>query len=133
MSVADSKRDRSFSEVFSAFLDATDDPELSRESRPAEDEALMRAIEACARRLTKDDATRVEGLQMLRIASSGFLHGIFYAGPFMGSFFYFEKDQQGLLAFSRFGGATFYTRITMTTLPNDAVFVPRPRNRPRAS
>jgi hypothetical protein len=48
----------------------------------------------------------------------------------MGSFFYFEKEKQGILAFTRFGGMTHYTRITMTELPQGTVYVPRPKGSP---
>jgi hypothetical protein len=133
MKGADSSRDKSFSEVFHGFLDATDDPVFLRESKPAKDTAVKTAIEACARKLTGDEATALQGLQMLRITAAGFLHGVFRAGPLMGSFFYFEKEGQGLLAFTRFGGMTHYTRITMTEIPEGTVFVRRPRNGSQAS
>jgi hypothetical protein len=133
MKGADSARDKSFSEVFYGFLDATEDPALIHASKPAKDEALRQAIETCARKVAGDPTTALQALQMLRIDDAGFLHGAFRAGPLMGSFFYFEKDRQGLLAFTRLDGMTHYTRITMTEIPEGTVFVPKPKSGSRAS
>jgi hypothetical protein len=63
---------------------------------------------------------------MLRIDSAGFIHGSFFAGASVGTFFYFEKEKQGLVAFNQSGGVTRFTRLTMVALPEGAFPVSAP-------
>lgn len=124
---AGGKEEGSFSRVFNAFLDAAGDLVLLRAGNPTDSPHMKTYLEACARQLTGDDTTSVQGLRMLRIKDAGFIHGGFVAGPYMGSFFFFEKDQQGLVAFSRFGAESYFSRITLTPLPQGTMPVPRPK------
>jgi hypothetical protein len=130
---ADGRRQGSFSELFHAFLDIADDPALLNASKPTKDATLKGAIEACARQLTGNSAMNIQQVQMLRIDKAGFIHGSFFAGASIGSFFYFEKDRQGLVAYDKGGGVTLFSRISLVELPKGSVPVQGPPAGSRSS
>lgn len=124
---ADGADEGSFARAFNAFLDAAEDPAFMEAGDVAKDARIEAAIEATARQISGDPKTAVERLGIMRIPEAGFLHGSFLAAGKMGSFFFFEREEQGLLAFTSFGGMTHFTRITMTVVPQGAVPVRGPR------
>jgi hypothetical protein len=127
MAGADGGDDGSFGQVFNAFLDIAGERTLFNLSEPAKATDIQGILEVAARQLTRDETTDIQGLRLLRIAQAGFLHGGFVAGGYMGTFFYFEKDQQGLVAFTRGMVKTYISRITLTDLPEGAFFSPAPK------
>jgi hypothetical protein len=122
----DGSRQGSFSVLFHSFLDIAEDPDLLKASKPTKDKTIKGAIESCARNITGDNALGIQGLRMLRIDSAGFIHGSFFAGTSVGTFFYFEKERQGLVAFNQGGGATRFTRLTLLDLPEGAFPISAP-------
>jgi hypothetical protein len=126
MTMADGERDGSFAEVFSSFLDIAEDRGLFSASKPVRDALVRSVIEAASRKLTGDETTTIERPHLLRVGSAGMVHGGFFAGRFLGTFFWFEKEQQGLLAFYGGGTMTHLIRLTVTELPEGAVLVPGP-------
>lgn len=116
----DGTRQGSFSLLFHSFLDIAEDPDLLKASKPTKDKTIKGAIESCARNITGDSALIIQGLRMLRIDSASFIHGSFFAGASVGSFFYFEKERQGLVAFNQGGGVMRFTRLTLLDLPEGA-------------
>jgi hypothetical protein len=122
----DGTRQGSFSVLFHSFLDIAEDPDLLKASKPTKDKTIKGAIESCARNITGDNALSIQGLRMLRIDSVGFIHGSFFAGASVGTFFYFEKERQGLVAFAQGGGVTRFTRLTLVDLPAGAFPVSAP-------
>src|SRR5262245_47350438 len=94
---ADCENDGSFAAVFSSFLDITERQNLIEESKPAKDPILKATIENSVRKLFGEDAAVMQ-IRMLRYAAAGFLHGSFFVGSSMGTFFYFEQDKRGMLA-----------------------------------
>jgi hypothetical protein len=119
----------SFSAAFHAFLDITEDRALMVASKPAKDAALKVALESPIRTLFDDESIELQQLRMLRVAAAGFLHGGFFVGSSVGSFFYFEKPQQGLMALHGRGSMTHFMRITMTELPRGTVMMRKPEGK----
>jgi hypothetical protein len=126
LAAADGERDGSFSRVFSSFLDLADEPALLRGSKPAKSPLVKGALERLAGQLVDDASARIQNVRMLRFAEGGLLHGGFFVGASMGSFFFFEKEEQGLLAVHQGGAMMLYTRVTMTRLPPGTMPAPRP-------
>lgn len=122
----DGKQQGSFAVLFDAFLDIAEDPAFLKAGKPTKDKTIKGAIEMCARSATGNNALIVQGLRMLRIGSAGFLHGSFFADASTGSFFYFEKARQGLIALARNGGLILFTRMTMLEFPESTLPVPGP-------
>jgi hypothetical protein len=122
----DGKQQGSFATLFDAFLDIAEDPDLLKASKPTKDKTIKSAIETCARNITGDSALSIQGLRMLRIDSAAFIHGSFFAGSSVGTFFYFEKARQGLVAFHQGGGLIRFTRLTLLELPEGAFPAPAP-------
>jgi hypothetical protein len=106
----------SFSEVFSTFLDLNETAGLMDACKPIKDKGVRALIELVARRHAGDPQLGITGMQMLHHASTGLFHGAFFAGPNPGTFFYFVKEQQGIVAFSK-GITMYYYRITADELP----------------
>jgi hypothetical protein len=125
---ADSEHDGSFAAVFSTFLDITERCGLIAASKPAKDPMIKATLEPPVRALLGDDAT-VQQLRMLRCAGAGLLHGGFFVGSAIGTFFYFEKDQQGMLALYRGGAMTHFARITLSELPAGTMPVRGPKGK----
>jgi hypothetical protein len=129
---ADRHDQGSFARVFHAFFDATGEPDFMKVSKPVKASKVTDGVEIkdvlelIARRLTGDDNATIQALRLFRIGDAGFLHGGFVAGAFLGTFFYFEQDQQGLVAFNEGGEMTYFSRITLAELPAGAVPVPGP-------
>ncbi len=129
----DGKLQGSFATLFNSFLDIAEDPDLLKASKPTKDKTIKGAIESCARNITGDSALSIQGLRMLRIDSAGFIHGSFYAGSSVDTFFYFEKERQGLVAFHQGGGLIRFTRLTVLDLPEGAFpFSAPPADSPRS-
>jgi hypothetical protein len=122
----DGSRQGSFSVLFHSFLDIAEDPDLLQASKPSKDKTIKGAIESCARNIMGDNALGIQGLRMLRIDRAGFIHGSFFAGASVGTFFYFEKERQGLVAFNQGGGVTRFTRLTLVALPEGTFPVSAP-------
>jgi hypothetical protein len=127
LTMADGREDGSFARVFNAFFDIAEDTALLEVSEPASDPGLRVALERAARRLTRDERTTLEDVGVLRCAGAGMSHGVFHAGRYRGTFFYFEREQQGLVAFSEGGPMINYMRITLTAVPEGAYPVPGPK------
>ena len=127
LAAADGERDGSFSAVFHAFLDLTEDPAFIQGSKATKDPVVKAALESLAMQLSGDDSAPLQHVRMLRIAEAGMVHGGFFIGSMMGSFFFFEKEEQGLLAVHRGGGMMLYSRLTMAKVPPGAVPVPGPK------
>lgn len=119
----------SFAAAFHAFLDITEDRAFMAASKPAKDAMLKAALESPIRSLVGDESTELQHLRMLRVAAASFLHGGFYVGSSIGSFFYFEKPKQGLMALHGGGAMTHFTRITMTELPQGTMLMQRPKGK----
>lgn len=122
----DGTRQGSFAALFQTFMDVADEPVLLDASKPTKDKTLKGVIEACARKLVGNTALSLQGLTMLRVDRAGFTHGSFFAGGSFGTFFYFEKERQGLMAFAQTGGVTRFTRMTVLDLPGGSVPIPGP-------
>ena len=116
----------SFNRVFLMFFDITDDPMLMDRSQPTKDPEIREAIERSARKLTGDATTVLEGFRAIELPGSGLLHGGFRAGRFLGTFFYFAPEKQGLVAFNGGGPMTNFLRITVTTLPEGTTLMRKP-------
>lgn len=129
MASAGGDDDGSFATVFSAFLDIAEDPALLDSSKPTNDSLVNAAIESSVRSFTGDDAMGIQPLRMLRYAGAGFLHGGFFAGSMLGTFFFFEADRQGILAMHGGGALTHFTRVTLTEIPAGAMPVPGPKGK----
>ena len=123
---ADGHERGSFARVFHAFFDIAEDPALMAESKPGKSEDIRAMLERAAQRLTGDEATTVRDLRTLRCASAGMVHGGFFAGKLLGTFFYFEGDEQGLVAFNDGTPMTSFLRLTLTKLPEGTFPVPGP-------
>jgi hypothetical protein len=122
----DGTRQGSFAELFQTFMDIADAPALLDVSKPTKDKTLKEVIETCARRLVGNTALSLQGLTLLRVDRAGFIHGSFFAGASFGTFFYFEKERQGLLAFAQGGGVTRFARMTWVDLPEGGIPVRGP-------
>lgn len=123
---ADMADSHSFAKVFHAFFDISDGPDLMDASQPVEDRVIRTMIESTARKHTRDDALVLTGLLILRHGPTGLVHGACFAGRFAGTFFYFEPDKQGLVAFNDGTPMTHYYRITATELPPGTMPMPKP-------
>jgi hypothetical protein len=123
---ADGEHDGSFSAVFHAFLDIADEPALLRDSKPTKSPLVKGALERLAGELAGDAPAQLQNVRMLHVREAGLVHGGFFVGPRMGSFFFFEKEEQGLLAVHQGGALMLYSRITLTKLPPGAVPVQGP-------
>ncbi len=122
----DGAREGSFADLFHSFLDLAEDPTFFDASDPTEDKTLHSMIEACARRALRDSAVRIHDLRMFGIRKAAFFHGTFFAGGSVGTFFFFEKARQGLLAIDRGGDLTLFSRMTVLELPAGAIPIPGP-------
>jgi hypothetical protein len=124
---ADRNEEDSFPLVFSDFLDLAAEPAMLKAGKPIKNPYIKNILEATARQLTGDDKTVVQALRLFRISDAAFVHGGFIVESFLGSFFFFENDQQGLIAFTQEGGMTYFSRITLTPLPDGAAPAPGPK------
>ena len=115
----------SFNRVFHEFFDLADDHALLDQSEPAKDPEIRAAIERAACKLTGDPKTTLQGFQAIEYPGSGLLHGGFRAGRFLGTFFYFAQEKQGLVAFNE-GAMTNFLRITVTSLPQGTTLMKKP-------
>jgi hypothetical protein len=129
MASAESDQDDSFAQVFSAFLDIAEEPALLDASKPTKSPVVKAALESSVRSFTGDDEASIQALRMLRYGGEGFLHGGFFAGSILGTFFYFEKNHQGILALHQGGSMTHFTRVTVTEVPPGAVPVRGPKGK----
>jgi hypothetical protein len=116
----------SFNRVFHEFFDIADDPALLHDSEPAKDPEIREAIERAARKLTGDPKATLQGFQAIEYPGSGLRHGGFRAGRFLGTFFYFAQEKQGLVAFNAGGEMTNFLRITVTPLPEGTTLMKKP-------
>lgn len=123
---ADGGESGSFSRVFHAFFDIADDPGLMDASKGFESEAIRAMLERAARRITGHGTATVTNLRALRCAGAGMVHGGFFAGTLLGTFFYFEREEQGLVALNDGTPLTNFLRITMTKVPEGSFPVPGP-------
>lgn len=124
---ADGKDERSFGQVFSSFLDIAGERTLFSISKAAQEPDIRQVLEVLARQVTGDDKTTLRGVRMLRLPEAGFVHGGFFADAYMGTFFFFEKEQQGLVAFTQGTARTYLSRITLTDLPEGMIMSPGPK------
>jgi hypothetical protein len=127
LATADRDRDGGFSTVFEAFLDIAEDPAFFRASKKAESPLVQGALERAASQVAGGGANALQDVRMLGVAEAGLLHGGFFVAGSVGSFFFFEKEEQGLLAIHRGGALMLYGRITMTRVPEGTVVVPGPK------
>jgi hypothetical protein len=116
--------DGGFSRVFHDFLDAAEDPAMMRAGKATKAPLVKAALEQLAGSI---DAGPLQNVRMLRIADAGLVHGGFFVGATMGSFFFFEKEEQGLVAIHQGGGLMLYSRLTMTRLPPGTMPVKGPK------
>lgn len=116
----------SFSNVFAAFFDISEGPELMRASELTEDQIVHALLESTARRHLGDPAFALTMSQLLHHRPTELFHGGFFAGRTVGTFFYFARDQQGLAAFTDGTALMHYYRITATVLPVGGMPMPRP-------
>jgi hypothetical protein len=123
---ADMQNPDSFSNVFHAFFDISEKSEFMDASDLVEDPVVRAMIESIARQHARDPNLAITLFQLLRHSSTGLLHGSCFATRFVGTFFYFEADQQGLVAFSDGTPTTHYYRITATVVPSGSMPMRRP-------
>jgi hypothetical protein len=116
----------SFSKVFHAFFDLTEGTQLMDVSDLIDDPIIRALIESTARQHARDPAVGVTMFQLLRHASTGLFHGSCVTTRFVGTFFYFEDDQQGLVAFNDGTPVTHYYRVTATVLPPGSMPMRKP-------
>jgi hypothetical protein len=116
----------SFSNVFHAFFDISEKSKLMDVSDLIEDPIVRAMLESIARQHARDQALAVTLFQMLRHGPTRLVHGSCFATRFVGTFFYFEEDQQGLVAFTDGTPMTHYYRITATVLPAGSMPMRRP-------
>jgi hypothetical protein len=118
---ADASDSGSFSEVFGSFLDLTKSPTLMDASKPFKDKGLRVLLENVARAHAKDQTAELAELHMLQYAPSGLVHGMFFVGAHPGTFFFFLKEQQGIVSLAERMAITHFYRITATELPAGTV------------
>jgi hypothetical protein len=123
---ADMQDPNSFSSVFHAFFDISEKSEFMDSSDLVQDPIVRAMIESIVRQHARDPNLAVTMFQLLRHAPTGLLHGSSFTTRFVGTFFYFEADQQGLVAFTDGTPRTHYYRITATVLPPGAMPMRRP-------
>jgi hypothetical protein len=123
---ADGSERGSFSRVFHAFFDIADDPGLMEASKAFQSEDIRAMLERAAQRLRGQGTTTVTNLRALRCAGAGMVHGGFFAGTLLGTFFYFEREEQGLVAFNDGTPLTNFLRITLAKVPEGSFPVPGP-------
>jgi hypothetical protein len=123
---ADGSENGSFSRVFHAFFDIADDPGLMEASQPFQSEDIRAMLERAAQRLRGQGSTTVTSVRALRCADARMVHGGFFAGTLLGTFFYFEQEEQGLVAFNDGTALTNFLRITLTKVPEGSYPVPGP-------
>src|SRR5262249_54482323 len=126
LSEADGGDEGSFARVFDAFFDIAEDPLLVDASKPARDAVLKGALERSTRKLLGELALTRQRVQMLRHAATGLLHGGFFADAMICTFFYFEQEQQGLVALNGGGVMTHFMQITVTPVPEGTGPMPGP-------
>lgn len=114
---ADLQDPDSFSNVFHAFFDISENAALMDVSDMIDDPIIRAMIESISRQHARDPALAVSMLLMLRHAPTRMVHGSCLATKFVGTFFYFEDDQQGLVTFNDGTPMTHYYRITAAMLP----------------
>jgi hypothetical protein len=123
---ADTQDPDSFSSVFHAFIEISEGTALLDASDLTADPLIRAMIESIARQHARDPALGVTILHMLRHGPTGLFHGSCFTTRFVGTFFYFAQDQQGLVAFNDGTPLTHYYRITATVLPPGTMPMRRP-------
>lgn len=123
---ADPQDPNSFSNVFHAFFDISENSELMDMSELLEDPVVRAMIESIARQHARDPALAMTMFQMLRHGPTRLIHGSCFSTRFVATFFYFEEDQQGLVAFNDGTPMTHYYRLTATVLPPGSMPMRRP-------
>lgn len=123
---ADGDHPDSFSRVFEAFYDISEGPALIGASESVEDPIVCTLLESTARRHLRDPALALTMIEILRHGPTELLHGGCLAGGTVGTFFYFARDQQGLVAFTDGITTLHYYRITAIVLPEGGMPMPRP-------
>ncbi len=123
---ADIEQSGSLADVFSAFLDLAEGVDLMHHSKRAKNAVVWATLERLTRQVVDDEKLTLGPMQMLGYAPAAFLHGGFFVAGAMGTYFYFTRAEQGLVAFNRGGGMTQLCRITSTALPPGTVLMRRP-------
>lgn len=124
MTDAEAADDDSFGKVFHQFFDLAEDQAFIEAGKRAKDPVLRGALDHGTRRFMRDEGVTLQRLMMLRIAPLGFVHGGFFATPYIASFFYFEREKQGIIAYQG-DGTTDLVRITLAVLPPGTMPVKR--------
>ncbi|MEZ4296493.1 MAG: hypothetical protein R3B70_16090 [Polyangiaceae bacterium] len=124
---ADVGKAGSFAAVFNAFFDIAQGPDLMRLSKVESRSELQATLERTSRQLLGDETAVLNGLRMFGCAAGDFVHGCFFVGRTVGTFFFFTKNKQGLVAFNSGTPRTDYSRITTTDLPSGTTPMRGPR------
>jgi hypothetical protein len=123
---ADRNDPNSFSNVFSAFFDILEGPDLIDASDPSEDALVRLLLEQIARAHLRDPSFSLTLIRTLHHRPTELFHGSFFAANTVGTFFYFAQDEQGLLSFIGNTPMTHYYRITATIFSGGGMPMPRP-------
>lgn len=123
---ADLQDPDSFSNVFHAFFDISESAALMDASDMIADPIIRSMIESISRQHARDPALAVTMFLMLRHAPMRMVHGTCFTTKFVGTFFYFEDDQQGLVTFNDGTPMTHYYRITAAVLPSGSMPTRKP-------
>ncbi|PRQ08046.1 hypothetical protein [Enhygromyxa salina] len=118
---ADGSQSDSFSEVFSDFLAVTETSELLDVCKPFNGKTTRVMLEEILRKHANDPKLATPQAQMQQHPPSGLIHGMIAAGRYIGTFFYFPDEQQGIVAFGGLTPVMHYYRITATEVPPGTV------------
>ncbi len=122
---ADGNDSDSFTNVFNAFLGITETSNLVAVSMPFKDRRIRLMVDNVARKHAADPKSALESLQMLHHRPSGLVHGMFFAGFYPGSFFWFLQEKQGIVALVESLSMTHLYRVTAAELPAVGFFAGR--------
>lgn len=89
---------------------------------PTSDKLLMEALSGViAQIIGQNQAAAVEAL-LFRVPEHQFIHGALTVGKQLGSVFYFEDIERGLLALGDLTGPTHFVRFSFIQTPNGRSF-----------
>jgi|SRR5580704_8282443 hypothetical protein len=110
-----------FGDVYDYFMDHFGASlEIVKAGEPYHDAVFVAALERIGGAVAGDRSARLTQPFLLRIPEQGFIHGVFAIGDRIGSVFYFEDIEKGLLGFgaSDSEGPSELARFTLAAVPD---------------
>jgi len=112
--------EKDFSVIWNKFFDLAENPSFLHRGKPTKHPILKKIIETIGSSIFPNQKISIMHLMLQKVKGHKFVHGPFMINGHVGSLFYYDEINMGMMAIAKSGGTDLF-RISSTILAKEDV------------